>query len=313
MADALVLTLPPPRDNSWFAARMTNCQFGALANRLAPGRVASELESLLRARRPTKSHTYDKAVVAKWLKNGWSTEQLLRFNQVGLHGDALRHSLHWAFPQAYYSVFAVCLAYFKAVGYTEESHAGVVRKFGLEGKAKRYPPSIAALAHGGKVVSFTNLSNTVLPTSLSFDPQDAATIDGQIAQFLRSTREMDLKARKTDMRIRTKRGTIKKALSEADWTSVSDSLGYTSLLSLLYRKRIKANYRDIDTFLHEELEVAPLYEHLLRTVGAMNFTHEVLLAAALGPPFLEQTLGELPVAARGRPSARMAEIKRLAA
>lgn len=45
MAEALVLTLPT-RDAEWFAARMTNCQLGA-GNRLAPGRIFSELESPL--------------------------------------------------------------------------------------------------------------------------------------------------------------------------------------------------------------------------------------------------------------------------
>lgn len=312
MADALTLT-QPVSDPVRFAARMTNCQFGAIAARLSPSHVPAEMQALLLRRRPTKGQNCDNGIVARWLKNGWSTEQLLRFNKAGLQGDALRHSLHWAFPQAYYSVFAVCLAYFKAVGYTEESHASVIRKFGLDVVAGRYPPRLASLAHGGKHISFTDLSRTSLPTSLTFDPSDVGTVDGQIAQLLKSTREMDLRAKKGDMQIRTKRGKTKKALSAADWDVVSARIGPTSLLNFLYRKRIKANYRDIDTFLHQDLEVGPLYDHLLRIVGAVNFVHEVLIVVVLGLPFLEGTLGEQPEAARDGPTARLNRIKSLSA
>lgn len=312
MAD-VVGTSQTERDPLWFAARMTNCQFGALAIRLAPEQIAAEMASLLRKRPPTKGQRCAPQQIAKWLRNGWSTEQLLRFNQVGLSGDALRHSLHWAFPQAYYSAFAVCLAYFKAVGFTEESHAGTIRKFGSEAASGRYPRSLSFAAVGGKRIDFINLSSVNLPTSLSFDPDDQESVDGQLAQFLRSTRKEDLKARKADMKIRNTRGRVKRALSEADWEAISMRLGPTSLMSLLYRKRIKANYRDIDTFLHDELKVETLYEHVLRTVGALNFVHEVLIASVLGVAFIEQALAALPESARERPSARLPTVKRLVA
>jgi hypothetical protein len=92
---------------------------------------------------------------------------------------------------------------------------------------------------------------------------------------------------------------------------VSDGLGPTALLSLLYRKRIKANYQDIDTFLHSELQPEPLYKHLLGIVGGVNFVHEVFIARALGDDFLRQTLDSIP-SAKGRIERRLRVVNELA-
>ncbi len=116
MPDAIVVR-DAARNDDFYAARMTNVQFEALATRLDPERLEPELRTLLGRRRISRGANCDAAEVVRWLVNGWSTEQLLLTNSRHLDGDALRHSLHWAFPQAYYSVFAVALGYFKTIGY----------------------------------------------------------------------------------------------------------------------------------------------------------------------------------------------------
>lgn len=311
---ALLVRVPTKEeDSAMFAARMTNVQFAALATRLEPARVISSTQELARARTCRAAKGWDRRAVGQWLRNGWSTEQLLELNRSSLEEDSLRHSLHWAFPQAYYSAFALTLAYFKATGQTEESHAAVIRKFGQEVTAGRYPEALSFTAAGVKPITLTGLSSTALPHSITFARDAPDTVDGQLAQFLRATRSIDLKARKAAMSLKTKAGAKRKAFRDQDWREVADKVGPTSLLSLLYRKRIKANYRDIDTFLHADLEPISLYQDLLRVVGAVNFVHEVLIARAVGSAVLVEELQKLPPSARGRVELRLQEIKRIAA
>lgn len=85
-------------DGLWFAARMTNVQFAALAQRLADPELVPQMRELLSRRRPRRSVSCQEDVVRKWLHNGWSTEQLLGLTSGTFSGDSLRHSLHWAFP-----------------------------------------------------------------------------------------------------------------------------------------------------------------------------------------------------------------------
>lgn len=298
-----------------FAAKMTSVQFAALAVRLDPIRVVSSTEDLLRRPRRHRraAHKWDKHTVGRWLINGWSTEHLLEVNRASLAGDSLRHSLHWAFPQAYYSVFALTLAYFKATGLPEESHKAVIKKFGQQVMEARYPESLSFAATNARPIEFMGLSSTTLHHSIAFDPNNPATVDGQVAQFLNATRLLDLKAGKYESKLKTKTGTNRRAFRAEDWRQVADKLGPTSLLSLLYRKRIKANYKDIDTFLNDEIEPTSLYDNLLCVVGAVNFVHEVLIAKAVGGSFLEEELRRLPLNIRDRVERRLLDIQRLAA
>lgn len=297
-----------PKDDVYFAARMTNIQFEALACRLEPSRIASQVKQHLASRVPRRGQQANVNDVSKWLVNGWSTERLLRTNAIMLKGDALRHSLHWAFPQAYYAVFAVTQAYFRSVGYTESAHTSTIRKFGMEAQAGRYPPALCCYADGRAPKGFAGLSHTKLPHSLHFDPNDPGTVDGQIAQFLGATRDLDLDSRKGDFKFKNKNGTPRKALRLAEWDKVSQGLGPTSLLSLLYRKRIKANYRDIDTFLHHELDPEKLYRNLLRVVSAFNVTHEAMIGAAIGVEWLGGVIDSVPLSVGERPRRRMAAV-----
>jgi hypothetical protein len=303
------------QDSAIFAARMTKVQFAALAVRLDLSRVISSTEDLLsrRLRHRRAANALDKRIVGGWLRNGWSTEYLLELNRDSLKGESLRHSLHWAFPQAYYSVFALTLAYFKATGLPEDSHKAVIKKFGQEVMEARYPEALCFAATKAEPIVFNGLLSTQLSSSIAFDRDNPATVDGQIAQFLNATRKLELKGRKSDISLKTKTGTKRKVFRAQDWRQVAEKLGPTSLLSLLYRKRIKANYQDIDTFLHYEIEPTSLYEDLLCVVGAVNFVHEVLIAKAVGRSFLEEELQRLPSNVRRRVEGRLSEIQRLAA
>lgn len=287
-----------------FAARMTNIQFAALALHVSCDSIADQLASHIASRRPVRGKLADAAVVRKWLLNGWNTEQLLRANRQSLTEDALRHSLHWAFPQAYYSVFSLVLAYFNSVGFSEESYASVIRKFGAEAASGKYPIPFRALAEGHPPAA-RGLNGMKLPHSLYFEPNNQESIDAQLAQFLCATRRIDIRQKKGDFTFKTKKGTRRKSFGPEEWKQVSDGLGYTSILSLLYRKRIKANYRDIDTFLHPDLDADRLYLQLLRVVSNLNLVHETMIACAMGLSVLENALAALPGTSATGPKKRI--------
>ncbi len=170
---------------------------------------------------------------------------------------------------------------------------------------------MAFTATGVRTMALSHLTPGTLPMSISLDSRDPTSVDAQLAQFLRATRKLDLAEKKKEVRLRTITGARKRAYSASDWDQVGAALGFTSILSLLYRKRIKANYRDIDSLLHEEIDAEALYRHLLRVVGALNFVHEAYIALMLGCGALENAVDTLPRGMAGRPRGRIPHLLRL--
>jgi hypothetical protein len=301
-----------------FAAEMTNRQFAALGVRINQAQLRKELATQIgQGPAPKLAKNYREDEVRKWATNGWNTEHLLRITAKLLSGEHLEHALQWAFPQAYYSTFALLLAFYKTIGLTETTHAAVLRCVGERVASGHYPSCLAFSATGVKPIAFDGVAKAPATSSLAFDPKDLKSVDTQIAQFLKGTREKDLKERKLRMTFKTTRGKRKKNLTSNDWKMVSESLGRTTVLSLLYRKRIKSNYGDIDTFLNPTITAAPLFQNLIHVVDCLNFTHEVTIARAIGlpaytklltqlnsvPEFLEKRTAELTtlLASTGRP------------
>jgi len=266
-------------------ARMTQNQLSALRVRLDEPATIEELAALPYRNTIKRGAACQLKQVQKWALNAWNTEFLLRSNLDLLNGDGLRTSLHWAFPEAYYSVFTLMLACFHAVGHSETSHAAAIKKFGQLANAGKYPLRIGFLAGGGKKTRrFVNIARSPMPSTLTFNPSDPASVDTQICQFLNSTRKQELDARKPSIKVENAQGKRKSHFSHADWDLVSNSLGFTSVLSLLYRKRIKANYDDIDSFLSDFLDPVRAYQDLISIVSCLNMVHESFLKRALGDP-----------------------------
>lgn len=277
-----------------FAAEMTNRQFAALRLRLGKRQLSEEVAELLRTSPRRRARNCDVAEVKKWTTNGWNTEQILRLSSDLLPAEQLVNALQWAFPQAYYSTFALTLAAFKATGLTETSHASVIRRYGELVADGRYPACMAFTADGVQPITFEGTAKAVASSTLAFNPADPESVNTQIAQFLKGTREKDLRERKRSVAIKGRGGKRKKSFTRADWVKVSESLGRTSLLSLLYRKRIKSNYQEIDTFLNPNINADTLFADLIHVASCLNFTHEALIARAIGLPAYRQLQGGLP-------------------
>ena len=263
---------------------MTQSQFAALRSRCDKQRVFDELRGLDHLAGFKRGANCKKAHVAKWLRNGWNTESRLRVNADRFTDEALRNSLHWAFPQAYYSAFTVTLAYFQVAGFSHTAHAKVLWKVGYLMRRGRYPNVVSFLADGGMSAgrTFHNVSKHIIPFTTFFDSEDPDTWETQIAQFLNATRQDALKEWKRRVKIKTKPGNRKTSFSADDWEQVSRHLGATSILSLLYRKRLKANYEDIETLLADELNPEFLYEDLIHVLTCLNLVHETFVAKGLG-------------------------------
>jgi hypothetical protein len=264
---------------------MTNRQFAALAVRLNHAQLRKELTTqILQGKTPKPAKNYDEDEIRKWATNGWNTERILRLSLEWLPVEQPETALQWAFPQAYYSAFALILALYKTTGQTETSHTGVIYQFGEQVATGCYPACLSFTATGVDPITFTGTAKAPALSSLAFDPNDSESVNHQIAQFLKGTREKHLQEKKSKIPFKTKGGTRKKKLTDEDWEKVSTSLGQTSVLSLLYRKRIKSNYGNIDTFLNPNIIAAPLFRNLIDVVGCLNFTHEVTIARAIGLP-----------------------------
>jgi len=265
-----------------FAARMTSNQFSALGIKVKLENIITELKSLEYFNN-LKEKEFNEKIISTRLKNSWSTENVLRSIKDLYDDDQIIFTLQWAFPQAYYSVFMSFCAYLNMINTELDNHSKVIKKFGEFIEQGKYPDSISFYASGVKPIDFHNISKSHALSSIHFDPFDEKSVDTQTCQFLKATREIDLNNKKTNMKsaFKTKRNKTKKSLSRLDWEKVSHSLGLTTVLSLLYRKRIKSNYDNIDTFVSPDIDPIGTFNSLIKVVNSLNFINESYISKLL--------------------------------
>lgn len=268
----------------WFRAEMNKRQFQALGHRLVNSDIENEIINNPYYLKISKSANYSNIDVVQWLKNSWNTERILYQNLDIVQNTKQAFCMQWAFPQAYYAVFGNIIAMFKAIGYTEMSHSSVLKKYATIMIENKLPESIAICCNG--IDKSFNYHNIVLPqnidTNMGLDLNDTDTIDHHICQFLRATRRLRLKEKAPKMNFKTKSGTKRKNLSQDNWTQVSNSIGPTSILDFLYRKRIKGNYQDIETYNCPYFDGQSVLTDLINVVDRLNLTNETYLSKAVG-------------------------------
>ncbi|MCU0862567.1 MAG: hypothetical protein MUC36_02135 [Planctomycetes bacterium] len=269
-------------EDLFFAAQTTAAQFLALAQRLERKKLTASIPSwLAQPLRFKRAKHCELAEVERWIRNAWNTERVLRA-QLELDEDGKRFALQWAFAQAYYAVFCQVLAFFHAHGATERSHATVLKKFGELVREGRFPPELSCHADGG--MNAIKLSNVTVSSGSIRSFQDLLTTpsEDEIAGFLRATRKKQLNAKKPDHKLKTTSGKAKTSFSKADWDAVSRALGPTTILSLLYRKRLKANYDSIDTFLDPSIDGDGIMRSLVAIVDSMALVLEAAQHRVIG-------------------------------
>ena len=272
------------RDDVEFAAEMTRRQFAALRLKINRNSVLDELKNLKYFKKLRKSRKFETNIFSKWICNGWNTEHILRLTPTLFSDDELIYALQWAFPQSYYSVYTIFLGFLNTQGYQQTSHRSVLRLFGELISQSKFPKTVSFYAKNVNPIEFVNITKYPTESSLYFDPSSDESIETQICQFLKATREMELKDRRIDMKkeFRTKKGKLKRHLTKENWEKVSGNLGYTTVLNLLYRKRIKANYRDIEPFLSNNINAQEVYDNIIKITSLLNFIFEIYSARAIG-------------------------------
>jgi hypothetical protein len=68
----------------------------------------------------------------------------------------------------------------------------------------------------------------------------------------------------------------------------------TTILNLLYRLRIKANYHDVETFINAEIDFKTFHESLGGIIDYLNFTHEAYIVKVIGSKAYEEILNGFP-------------------
>lgn len=243
---------------------------------------------------------YDFARVKRVLYNSWSSEHALHLTGKQGLPDYYKYALHWSFPQAYYSCYLNMHAFCLATGDLSDSHSKIILGFGERVKRNVYPKCISFYAEGNyKNYNYGNLPLHQPKKVLSL-LRDEIAIQSQIASFLKSTRSnkaeyhRDRRQRSANPILTNGSKQIAKKFNPDQWHEITKNLGPTSLFDILYRLRIKANYNDIETFMHADINFQQFHECLTGIVGYLNFVHECYLAKAIGYKKYEIILNSFP-------------------
>lgn len=268
----------------WFRAEMTHRQFASLSHKLVYSEIENEILNLdFFIKKLEKGKNSNLQEIEKWLKNSWNTENVLIQNKSIIENTGQSFAMQWAFPQAYYSTFGSLLAHFKALGYTQESHASVLKNFAQLVEQKKLPESICFYCTGGKTnIVFKNITKPDDLNPMDFDENNPLTFDNHICQFLKATRQIKLDDKAPSLNFKNKKGVKRKKLNPDLWQIVSNTIGHTTIMDLLYRKRIKANYQDIDTFSSTQFKGIEVLTNLSNVVGRLNLVNEVFISKAIG-------------------------------
>lgn len=281
------------KDN--YNVEMTLNQFLSLDNYINNVDIITEINNTKQFRNfhLKKRKDVDVDEIKNWMFNGWNTERVLRVSNQLFDSQDNHFVLQWSFPQSYYSVFQLTLSFIYLIRKTKISHKSIMDKFGELVKYNWYPKSISFYSDGtNKNPIFKNISNNKNINSIDFDPNSIESCERQIHQFLKSTRKIDLSVQWDDKNVkkkyRNRKGEEKKRLNEKEWGEISKSIGNTTILHLLYRKRIKSNYKNIDTFTSGENQSKKINESLIEIVNKLNFIHECFIYKTIGSKkFLE--------------------------
>ena len=74
----------------------------------------------------------------------------------------------------------------------------------------------------------------------------------------------------------------RKTFKKEHWDIIYQNIPETSLLNLLYRLRIKANYHDIETFINADIDFKTFHEILGNIISYLNFVNEAYVHKAIG-------------------------------
>lgn len=247
----------------------------------------------------------------KLLLNSWSAEYALRITpivndqSVGAE-QYLQSSLHWTFPQAYYSVLFSARA-FLAIQSVNVSNEELIRKrIGNAVVRGYYPASVGYYALGPfnsyriQRLPMAKFKPSTVRPELALPSRENA-VQAELAQFLKTTRDQRIKALRTVIQNNPKTalrsqltGEILQKFSVEQYKQLARQIGYTTYFDMLSRLRISSNNREIERFVDSEIDVRLFHRSLVNIVAHVNTIHEAYVAKALGPDAYRQLVAKLP-------------------
>lgn len=251
-----------------------------------------------------KNEKFDINKVKKLLHNAWSTEFAISLSAEIDNDDFYKNSMHWNFPQAYYSAYLVMTAFHETQGMANDQHEKSIKLFGNSAKDNHYPKAISFYAKGGfndfqfcnlpKAGDFKGAFNGLASIRTVNDEQT------QIAKFLNSTREKNAEAKRDrlkeqkDKKFLNGKREFRKNFKKEHWDMIYTTIPETSIMNLLYRLRIKANYHDVDAFIHANIDFKTFHKALSSIVYNLNFVHEAYIYKCIGKDEYENIISFFP-------------------
>jgi len=236
----------------------------------------------------------------KWLLHAWSAEYTLRTAANHADENYQKHSLHWTFPQAYYSVLYSAKSFLAIQGIDVpiESVIGqIINGYVAKGW---YPESIGFYVDGPmEHYTYHHLPAATEQALLqSIDTPKQA--EAHIAQFLKTTRDLRMRALRRRLQsnpekaLRSKTGKILSKFSTSHWEEISKHLGPTTYFDLMSRLKVSGTQREIERFVEADIDVPKFHQSLLNIVKYLNFIHECYVAKVMGLKAYQQWIEELP-------------------
>jgi len=216
----------------------------------------------------------DTHALGKLLINCWSAEYALRITPVVNDEQYLQSSLHWTFPQGYYSVLFSSRAFLLVTGKSISNEENISRAIGSLVNRGYYPPAIGFYAFGlpGKYMTRR------LPATVPL-----------LGEFVNTTRDKRVKtlARSIQTNPKTalrhpKTGAILEELSPEQYREVCKQVGFTTIFNLMSRLRISSTNREIEQYVDGTIDVRAFHASLQNIVAYINGVHEQYIIKAIG-------------------------------
>ena len=256
------------------------------------------------------------ASLEKLLLNSWSAEYALRITPVvnDRSSDSehyMQNSLHWTFPQAYYSVLFSARAFLATQGISVSNEELIRKRVGNMVVRGHYPASVGYYALGP--INSYRIQRLPMARRMAEAgrsdlnlPSRHTSAQVEVAQFLKTTRDQRIKALRSAVQknpktaLRSARtGEILQKFGPEQYKLLARQIGYTTFFDMLSRLRISSNNpngspREIERFVDSEVDVRLFHQSLVSIVAHINAIHEAYVAKALGIKAYQQLVAKLP-------------------
>lgn len=180
------------------------------------------------------------------LLNSWSAEYALRITPVINDANYIQSSLHWTFPQSYYSALFSARAFLFTYGYNLSNENKIARQIGVFVGSGVYPPAFSFYANGKhKSIRFCRVKSP------------------ELKEVLNDTRLHDYK--------------INHSL-----TYSNESIPATTFFNFLARISVSSQCRELEVLDLDLDEIRAFHGHLVNIVNQLNTLHEYYIARVIG-------------------------------